>query len=137
MFNKKQEEVLLKTKLFESYLVNIKRNMSPSSSQKDVTGHILNGMSDEIKICLDHQFISKAGSLIWKRDGKQFPFQTMFLTFKFLKYSFSMGVHLFAHTFQTLWGVPGARGLDTSNNGVLRVCGNCSDSRHGEASTVS
>jgi hypothetical protein len=62
MFNKKQEEVLLKTKLFGSYLVNIKRHM--------LTGHILDGMSEEIKICLAQQFISKAESLIWKRDGK-------------------------------------------------------------------
>lgn len=97
--------------------------MSLRSSWGVIT-NILDGMSDkEIKICLAHQFLSKAYRLVWRRDDKPFPLQTMFLTFEVLtllprsilvEYDRS-----FACSLQTLCGASSARDLDTPNNGVL------------------
>jgi hypothetical protein len=59
--------------------------MSLHSSWGVMITDILDGMSDEIQICLAHHFFfSKAYGLVTKRDDKPFPLQTMFLTFEVL-----------------------------------------------------
>jgi hypothetical protein len=82
-FYTQKAEVLLKTELLGSNLVDVERHTSLISSWGVVTTCILDSMSDEeIQICLAHQFVSKPYRLPGKRDSKPFLHGKMFLTFK-------------------------------------------------------